>query len=123
MRWHHLSPLQWGIFIVCIAVTNVFVITQKYVIPEVLRPLAYVLFVILVFLAFFFIVRPVEPMHLAKTLAIILGVVAFVLIIIQDVIISSNVSWKTIVIFTGAVCAPFIAGYTYGALRNRTLSQ
>lgn len=113
MNWYRLSTPQWGILIVFIVLSDVFTITQKYVVPEFLRPLAYVLFVILILLVFFFIVRPEDPVLLAKTLAIILGVITFVLILIQDVILAFNLSWKTIVILLGAVLAPFIAGYLY----------
>lgn len=117
MKWYRLSPLQWGILILFITLADVFTITQKYVIPEEIRPLAYVLFIISILLIFFLIVRPEEPVPLAQTLAVLLGVITIVLILIQDVILAFNISWKTIVIFLGAVLAPFIAGYLYRVLR------
>lgn len=123
VKWYHLTPVQWVILIVLIALANTFTVTQRYVVPEVLRPVAYVLFLILLILAFFFIVNPVEPLLLAKTLAFILGVIAIVLIVIQDVILASTLSWKAMVIFLGAVLTPFIAWHIYGALHNWILSQ
>jgi len=118
MNWYRLSPLQWGILILFIALADVFTITQKFVIPEVLRPLAYVLFITAILLIFFFIVRPEDPVLLAQTLAVLLGVITIVLILIQDVILAFNLSWKTIVIFLGAILAPFIAGYLYRVLQT-----
>jgi len=123
VKWYHFTPVQWAILIVLIALANTFTVTQRYVVPEVLRPVAYVLFLILLILALFFIVSPVEPLLLAKTLAFILGVIAIVLIVIQDVILASTLSWKAMVIFLGAVLAPFIAWHIYGALHNRILSH
>lgn len=118
MKWYPLSRLQWLILIFFIALADVFTITQKYVVPEVFRPLAYVVFVAAILIVFFFIVRPVDPMLLAKTLAVILGVITLALIIVQDVILAFNLSWKTIVIFSGAVLAPFIAGHLYFKYRT-----
>lgn len=118
MKWYHLTPVQWVILIVFIAIANVFTITQRYVVPEVIRPLAYVIVVIVLLLVFFFIVRPDEPMILGQTLAIILGGIAIVLIMIQDVILAPTLSWKAIVIFLGAIVAPFVAGFLYRVIRT-----
>ncbi|MFA5001830.1 MAG: hypothetical protein WC502_02515 [Methanolinea sp.] len=117
MKWYHLTPVQWIILIVFIAIVNLFTITQRYMVPEMIKPLAYVMVVIVLFLVFFFIIRPDEPSVLSQTLAIILGVIAIMLIIIQDVIIAFNLSWKTVVIFLGAILAPYIDAYLYRVLR------
>jgi len=116
-KWYHLTPVQWIILIVFIAIVNLFTITQRYMVPEMIKPLAYVMVVIVLFLVFFFIIRPDEPSVLSQTLAIILGVIAIMLIIIQDVIIAFNLSWKTVVIFLGAILAPYIDAYLYRVLR------
>jgi len=118
ITWYHLSPEQWIILLILIALADVFTITQRYVIPEMLRPLAYVVFVIVLLLWFFFIVRPKEPMILAQTLTVILGTITIVLILVQDVILTSNLSWKTVVIFMGAIFAPVIAAYLFRAIRG-----
>jgi hypothetical protein len=117
MKWYHLTPVQWIILFVLIAIVNLFTITQRYMVPEMIKPLAYVMVVIVLFLVFFFIIRPDEPSVLSQTLAIILGVIAIMLIIIQDVIIAFNLSWKTVVIFLGAILAPYIDAYLYRVLR------
>lgn len=118
MKWYHLTPVQWIIFLVFIAIVNLFTITQRYMVPEMIRPLAYVMVVIVLFLVFFFIIRPDEPPVLSQTLAIILGVIAIMLIILQDVIIAFNLSWKTVVIFLGAILAPYIDAYLYRVLQT-----
>lgn len=116
MKWYHLTPVQWAILIIFIVIANLFTITQRYVVPEMLRPPAYVIVVVLLFLVFFFIVRPDEPLALAQTLGLVLGVIAILLIIVQDIILAPTLSWKAIVIFLGAIGAPFIAGFLYSII-------
>jgi hypothetical protein len=119
MKWYPFTLPQIGILIVLIGIADVFTIIQKYIFPEDVRPLTYVAFVILVLLAYFFIVRPGEPMALAGTLAVILGIVSLILILIQDVIIAYQISYRTIIVFLGAVIGPVIAGLLYSAMRTR----
>jgi hypothetical protein len=73
---------------------------------------------VLVLLVFFFIVKPDDPVVLAKTLSVTLGIITIVLIIIQDVIIANSLSWRTAIVFLGAVGGPIIAGYVYAKIRT-----
>jgi uncharacterized membrane protein len=52
-------------------------------------------------------------MLLAKTLSIILCAFTIILILIQDVILTYSLSWKTIVVFIGALLGPVVAGYLF----------
>ena len=94
-----------------IAVADVFTIAQKYFLPEVVRPFLYLLFVVLVMVVFFFIVKPDNPVVLAKTLSVIPGIITIILIILQDVIIAQSLSWEKGIVLPGAVAAPIAAGY------------
>jgi hypothetical protein len=44
------------------------------------------------------------------SLALILGVLAIILIIIQDVVIAYHLSYRTLITILGAVTGPFVAG-------------
>jgi len=113
MKWYHLSIVQWILLLIIVALADGFTISQRYVIPELFRPLTYFVIVIVLLLVYFFIVHPSEPILLAQTLSVILGVITIVLILIQDVILTYSLSWKTIVIFMGAVLSPVIAAYLF----------
>jgi hypothetical protein len=56
-------------------------------------------------------------MILAYTLSTILGAITLTLILVQDVIIANNLSWKTVIVIFGAIISPPIAGYLYSAVR------
>jgi hypothetical protein len=116
MKWYPLSPGHWILFLVIVALADVCTIVQRYVVPEIFRPITYGAIVIILFLVFFFIVRPSEPMVLAQTLSVVLGVITLLLILVQDVILTYNLSWKAIVIFLGAILGPIIAGYLFRAI-------
>ena len=119
MKWYHLTIFQLIILFFFIAVADVFTIAQKYFLPEFVRPFSYLLFVVLVLLAFFFIVKPDDSMVLAKTLSVILGIITIILIILQDVIIAQSLSWRTGIVFLGAVAAPIVAGYCYAMIHAK----
>jgi len=118
MKWYPLTAVQTIVLLVLVAVADIFTVAEKYFLPEGIRPLSYLIFVVLVLLGYFFIVRPADPMALATTLAVILGVIALVLIFIQDVIIAFTISWRTAVVLLGAIAGPFVAGYCYGKIRS-----
>jgi hypothetical protein len=113
MKWYPLSPIHWVLLLILVAVTDVFTMVQKYFVPEIARPFAYIILVIVVLLAFFFIVRPEEPMVLAQTLCIILSTITLVLVLVQDVILTFSLSWKTFIVVLGPVLGPVIAAYIY----------
>jgi hypothetical protein len=116
MKWYYLSLIQWILLLIIVAFVDGFTVAQRYVIPEILRPLTYFVIVIVLLLVYFFIVHPSEPMVLAQTLSVILGAITIILILIQDVILTYSLSWKTIVVFMGAVLGPVIAEYLFTVL-------
>jgi hypothetical protein len=119
MKWYSLTTLQFIVLLFLVAVADVFTVVQKNFLPENVRPFSYLLFVVLVILAFFCIVRPGEPMILAQTLAVILGSIAIILVLIQDVLIAHTLSWRTAIVLLGAVAGPIVAGYLYAKIPAR----
>lgn len=94
----------------------IFTATQKYYLPEFLRPEALLLVIISLFLAFFFYVKPKTPNQLSKSLCLILAIAALILILIQHVIIFHDfiaLLPKLAVVFAVAIISPFISGKIY----------
>ena len=117
MKRYPLSPIHWVLLLILVAITDVFTIVQKYFVPEIARPVVYIIFVIVVLIAFFFIVRPEEPMVLAQTLCIILSTITLVLVLVQDVILTFSLSWKTFIVVLGPFLGPWIAAFIYLTVR------
>ena len=113
MKLYPLSPAQIVLLIVFIAFADAFTYIQGYFVPLLLRPFTYVLFVIVMLLVYFFFVNPEDPIALAGTLALVLGIVAIALVIIQDVVIAYRLSWRTAIVILGPVIGAYIAGWLY----------
>jgi hypothetical protein len=118
MKWYPLSPGQFLIFLILVAIADVFTVSQKFFVPEIFRPFTYLAFVIVMLIFFFFVVRPTDPMLLARTITVILGVITVILLVVQDVLLAYNLSWKTVIVLAGAFLGPVIAGYLYVAVRR-----
>jgi len=116
MKLYPLSPIEIVLLLVFIAFADLFTYIQAYFLPAEVRPFTYLLFVIVVLLVYFLFVRPKDWMALSGTLALVLGIVAIALVIVQDVMISYRLSWRTLVVILGAVIGPYVAGWLYGVL-------
>jgi hypothetical protein len=118
MKWYPLQPLQIVVLLVLAALIDIFTILQKPLLPDTVRPFTYLLAALVLILAYFFYVKPDEPMVLASTLAVVLFVLAFVVVLVQNVIIAYTVSWRTIFTFIGAIVVPFVVAYMYEKIRG-----
>ena len=116
MKLYPLSPIQIALLLVFVAIADVFTYIQGYFVPPSVRPFTYLLFVIVTLLVYFFFVKPNDTMALAGTLALILGVIAIILVIIQDVVIAYALSYRTPIVILEAIVGPYIAGWVYGVL-------
>ena len=119
MKLYPLSPVQIALLLVFVAIADVFTYIQGYFVPLSVRPFTYLLFVIVVLLVYFFVVEPEETMALAGTLALILGVLAIILVIIQDVVIAYTISYRTPIVILGAIIGPYVAGWVYGVVTRK----
>jgi len=116
MNLYPLRPVEIILLLVFIAFADLFTYIQAYFLPADVRPFTYLLFVVVVLLVYFFFVAPKDWMALAGTLALIVGIIAIILVVIQDVLISYHLSWRTLVVILGAVIGPYVAGWLYGVL-------
>ena len=119
MKWSPLTTAQIIILIFLITVADIYTVMQRLVFPELLRLFIYLFFLAFSLLAFFLVVKPDEPMVLAKTLSVVLLIATLILILIQDVIAAQTVSWRTGILLLGAVVAPVAAGYGYTVIYTR----
>lgn len=121
MKWYPLTNRDWFLLLAVFIVGYISTEVQQYFIPEEIRPFTYLLAVFLLFLAFFCMVKPAEPVELGKFLATILGMVVAVIIVIEDFLIRHNNSYKVAIVLAGAVLIPLLAGYLYRVLAKNRL--
>jgi hypothetical protein len=120
MKWYPLTSSQLVLLLVMVAITDLFTVLQHDLFPEPVRPFTYLAFAFGLMLIFFFVVRPEDPVQLVGTLCVVLMILVIILILVQDVILAFQLSWKTIIVFLGAIIPPAAAGYVYQAVRKRT---
>jgi uncharacterized membrane protein len=119
MKWYPLTTAQIIILIFLITIADLYTVSQRLIFPETLRLFIYLFFLTFSLLGFFFFVKPDEPMALAKTLSVILCFATLILVLIQNVIVTQSVSWRTGILLLGAVVAPVAAGYCYPIIYPR----
>ena len=119
MKLYPLSSVQIALLIVFIAIADLFTYIQGSLVPFTFRPYTYLLFVIVMLLVYFFFVKPVDAMALAGTLGLVLGVIAIILVIVQDVVIAYRLSYRTPIVILGAIIGPYIAGWIYKYMTGR----
>jgi len=116
MHWYPLTPKEALLLLLVFVMSGIFSYFQPYFISPVLVPFTYVLFLFLLLLAYFPVVRPADPMALAKFLAIILGAIYAVMIVFVEIIGRDNYSWSSAVVLAGAILCPLVAGWIYHLL-------
>jgi hypothetical protein len=119
MKWYPLTGRDYVLLLAVVVVAYVFTEAQHYVIPEQVRPFTYLLAVFLLLLAFFFMVKPAEPVELGKTLAIILGMIAAIIVVIEDILIRHNYAYTVLIFIAGAALLPLVAGSIYRMLAKK----
>lgn len=116
MPLYPLSGKEALLLLLVFVMSGIFSHMQPYFIAPSLIPYTYVLFLFLLLLAYFPIVRPADPLALAKFLAMVLGAIYAVMIVLVEVIGRHNFSPGSIVVLAGAILSPLIAGWLYGLL-------
>ena len=115
---HKLNLKETALLVATFIVGYVFTVTQKYYIIEALRPFTYLLFLTALFFLFFYLVKPAKPLSLSNTLALVLFVVVVLIILVQDVLIMHQVSYRTLIVLAGAVGLPYLIGALYKLARS-----
>lgn len=116
MKWYPFTPVQVLVLLILAVVIDAFTIIQRPLVPDTVRPFTYLLVGLVLITAYFFYVRPDEPMVLAATLAVILFVLAVIVVIVQDITLVNTLSWRTFFTLAGAIVCPFIIGYIYAKI-------
>ena len=94
-----------------------FTITQKYYIPGAIRVYTYLAMVAIMYSLIFALIAPKKPVELANSLAVIFGALVVVIIIVQDIMIKYQLSWRTPIIFLAVVVIPYLAMWVYKGKR------
>ncbi len=116
MPWYPLTGKEAVFLLLVFVMTGIFSHFQPYFIVPSLVPYTYVLFLFLLLLAYFPVVRPADPLALAKFLALVLGAIFAVMIVLVEIIGRHNYSMGSIVVLVGVVLSPIIAGWIYRLL-------
>ncbi len=113
MPFYPLNGKEAVFLLLIFVMTGIFSHFQPYFIAPSLVPYTYVLFLFLLVLAYFPVVRPADPLALAKFLALVLGAIYAIMIVLVEIIGRHNYSPASIVVLAGAVLSPLIAGWIY----------
>ncbi len=116
MPFYPLTGKEAVFLLLVFVMTGIFSHFQPYFIVPSLVPYTYVLFLFLLLLAYFPVVRPADPRALAKFLALVLGAIYAVMILLIEIIGRHNYSMGSIVVLVGVVLSPLIAGWIYRLL-------
>lgn len=116
MRWYPLTIKEALLLLLVFLASGIFSRVQPFFVAPSLLPFTYVLFLFLLLLAYFPIVRPGDPLALARFLAVVLGAIYAVMILFIEVIGRHNYSWAGAVVLAGAILAPLVAGGIYHVL-------
>ena len=123
MHWYPLTGKEAALLLIVFAMSGIFSFFQQYFIAPSLLPFTYVLFLTLLLIAYFPIVRPADPFALAKFLSVILFAIYAAMIVLREFIIRHNYTWGSAIILAGAVLAPLIAGGFYSHALRRPASR
>jgi hypothetical protein len=119
MKWYPLTMKEALLLLLVFVISGIFSYFQQYFISPTLLPFTYVLFLLLLLLAFFPIARPADPMALAKFLAALVGGIYAAMIVLREFIIRQNYSWNSAVVLAGVIVCPLIAGWLYRLAMKR----
>lgn len=112
--------LKWFEYValwLLIGIGYALIIKQEFAIPEYYRTGSLLLILFIIFLSFFYIVKPRHPMALSNFLSCFCSAVAATLIIVQHVVLNAGFSYSATIVIAGTFTMPFAAGGLYGWLR------
>ncbi len=119
MKLYRLKWYEILIFIGAFSIDYLFTVTQKYYIPENIRPFSLLFITIVLLIIFFYIVKPEKPFALSGLLSLVLGIAVAVIIVIIHMIITFDLSYKQVIIFLVAVGSPYLSGWFYQLFNKR----
>jgi len=97
----------------------VFTASQKYFLPEAIRPFTYVLFISVLLLSFFAFLKPTAPSELSNSVCAIFFALASLAVASETVFFAVPLSYKAIIILLGAFFCPYLCGHIYSFLQKK----
>jgi len=119
MYWYPFNVREAGFLLLIFLFSAVFSRLQPYFVPASLIPYTYVFVLLFLFLAYFPLARPADPLRLARFLAVLVGGIYALWIVIKQVLIQQTFSETTVIILAGAFLCPLVAGWCYRLASGR----
>jgi len=119
MYWYPFNAREAGFLLLVFLCGAVFSRLQPYFVPASLIPYTYVFVLLFLFLAYFPLARPIDPLRLARFLAVLVGGIYTLWIVIKQVLIQQTFSETTVIILAGAFLCPLVAGWCYRLATGR----
>lgn len=119
MYWYPFNAREAGFLLLVFLCGAVFSRLQPYFVPAPLIPYTYVFVLLFLFLAYFPLARPIDPLKLARFLAVLVGGIYTLWIVIKQVLIQQTFSETTVIILAGAFLCPLVAGWCYRLATGR----
>ena len=113
MKFYKLNIKEIIYGLVLIALGWLYIRFDQLIIPEKIRFVFFLGIIIAGFLIYFIILRPGKPFRLSNTLSVFTGAISAILIIIQHIIITCDISAKVFLIFISSVLMPYLSGAVY----------
>jgi hypothetical protein len=113
MTFHKLRAIEWVWFLVMLVIGRVWIRFDQELFASWLLMPAFNVLVLLLMAAFFMAVRPARPFALARTMSVALIVAVGALIVLQHVILTFDLTYKSGIILCVTAIMPFVvaAGY------------
>lgn len=113
MKLYKFKLSDIAVLIVLFLAGYFFTFTQKYYIPSSVRVYTFLGMLVVMYSIIFALIAPKKPMELSNSLAAIFGALTLTIIIVQDIMIKYQLSWKSLIIFLGVILVPYTAGWAY----------
>ncbi len=123
MLLYRFRALDYLRLIVLIVLCYAYALIDQTFVPAALRPFALLVVVLALLTLLFWRIKPDNPPLLARTLSLYLGVIVVLIILIQHVIITRDISYKVLIILAITMTSPLIAGVLYQKLGLRKESR
>jgi hypothetical protein len=123
MHWYPFTPKEAALLLLVFVMSGFFSYLQQYFVPPSLVSYTYVLFLLLLLLAYFPVARPADPMALARFLSVLLGAIYAAMIVLREFVIRQNYTLGSIVIIAGAILSPLVAGWLYYLVMRQPVSS
>lgn len=119
MHWYPINAREAGFLLLVFLCGGVYSRLQPYFVPVPLLPYTYVFVLLFLFLAYYPLARPADPLALARFLAVLIGGIYAAWIVIGQALIRQNFSEVSLIVLAGAILSPLVAGWCYHLASGR----